>query len=132
VGLPYRTILLGLGSGILLLLLNGCAFDVVSLQQVPTQFETDGSPQTLTLSADTAVPLEEGHARSLKKGTTWQKIGRVTQGDVFRTRDQVVTVVASNEFEAQLVISNGQIVGFYLPVQHSFVAARMAVPLSSN
>jgi len=50
-------------------------------------------------------------------------VGRIEQGEVYKTKDQVVTVEASNMYEAQLVLSGSLVVGFYLPVERTFTAA---------
>jgi len=107
-----------------LLFLAGCAFDIIHVRQVPAHFESvPVSAQGWTLAEDVKVDLAEGFAAKLKKGTTWYRVGRVEQGDVFRTKDQLVTVEASNVYEAEPVISGDRIVGFYLVVEHTFTAA---------
>ncbi len=57
----------------------------------------------------------------LKAGTTWRRVGNIEQGDVYSTKDQVVVVNSYNVFEAYIVVSDAQIVGYYLPVEESFV-----------
>ena len=110
--------------GILLLLLAGCAFDVIHLRQVPVHFEAASGPaESWILARDVKVQLERGYASPLRQGTAWYRVGRVEQGDVFRTKDQVVTVEASNVHEAELVLNGNTIVGFYLPLERSFTAA---------
>jgi hypothetical protein len=105
-------------------LLAGCAFDVISIKQMPANFQpTPDAPQNWTLAQDTKVRLREGFASNLKKGTSWKQVGRIEQGDVYRTGDQVVTVEASNQYEAYLVVNNGMAMGFYLPVEKTFTAA---------
>jgi hypothetical protein len=110
--------------GVLLLLLSGCAFDVIHLHQVPAHFEAaSGTAETWVLGADARVPLERGYATPLRRGSAWFRVGRIEQGDVYRTMDQIVTVEASNVHEAQLVLSGNLAVGFYLPVERTFTAA---------
>ena len=110
--------------GVALLLLAGCAFDVLHLHQVPAHFEAaSGSTETWVLGQEARIRLAQGYATPLRQGTLWRRVGRVEQGDVFKTTDQAVTVQASNVYEAQLVMSGNTIVGFYLPVERSFTAA---------
>lgn len=110
--------------GIVLLLLAGCAFDVIHLRQVPARFEAaSGADESWVLAQDVTVRLEQGYAAPLRKGTTWHRVGRIEQGDVFRTKEQIVTVEASNVYEAELVMSGNAIVGFYLPYERAFTAA---------
>jgi hypothetical protein len=117
--LRLRSLVLGA-----ILLISGCAFDVIRVQQVPVRLEAISGPAPeWTLSQDVYVRLREGFAAMLKSGTTWRPIGRIAQGDVFRTSDQTVTVEASNVYEAALVMKADTIVGFYLIVEHSFTEA---------
>jgi hypothetical protein len=111
-------------TGILTLIASGCAFDLVNLKQVPTQFEASPpSEQVWTLQKDVRVKLVSGWATGLKQGTTWRVIGHTEQGDVLKTKDQVVTVRASNMYEADPVIKDGQLVGFFLVIENSFTPA---------
>lgn len=115
--------LLALSLGVALLL-AGCAFDVIQVRQVPVALQTISGPAPeWTLSQDANVRLRQGFAALLKAGTTWRAIGRIPQGDVFRTSDQVVTVEASNVYEAALVLKADVVVGFYLMVEHTFTEA---------
>jgi hypothetical protein len=104
--------------------LGGCAFNVISIRQTPAQFTpTPEATAAWMLAAPVKVRLQEGYAAPLKNGTTWRQVGRIAQGDVFHTADQVVTVEASHQHEADIVVADGRVVGFYLRVEHSFAAA---------
>ncbi|HXP74157.1 MAG TPA: hypothetical protein VN823_08425 [Stellaceae bacterium] len=106
------------------LVLGACAFDVIQVRQVPATLETFSGPAPeWTLSQDVNVRLREGFSTLLKSGTTWHAIGRIPQGDVYRTSDQIVTVEASNVYEAAVVLKADVVVGFYLLVEHTFTAA---------
>src|SRR5690242_3007528 len=112
------------------LLLGGCAFDVIHVRQVPASLEEISGPAPeWTLSQDVDVHLREGFAAKLKAGTTWRAVGRIAQGDVFRTSDQIVTVEASNVYEAALVMKADVVVGFYLIVERTFTAADPQIEL---
>ena len=101
--------------------LTYCAFDVVHVKQIPTQFQSAQTPKnSFELEKEVKVSLGTGFSRVLKKGTRWDFVGTTSQGDVYRSKDQVLTVEASNIHEAYLVISSGKLVGFYLPVEKSF------------
>ena len=113
-------------------LLSGCAFDVISIRQTPANYQaTPGSQQAWSLGEPVKVSLKQGHATDLKKGTNWRQTGRIEQGDVFQTVDQIVTVEASNQYEAQLVVSGNMAVGFYLPVEHTFTPADPPVAIKT-
>jgi hypothetical protein len=114
-----RRLMLGMA-----LLLGACAFDVIHVQQVPANLEQiPGPAPEWTLSQDVTAHLREGSAAALKAETTWRAIGRIAQGDVYRTSEKVVTVEASNVYEAALVMKADVVVGFYLIVEHTFTAA---------
>ena len=60
------------------LLLEGCAFDVIHMQQVPASLEEISGPAPeWTLSQDVNVHLREGFAVPLKAGTSWRAVGRI-------------------------------------------------------
>ena len=104
-----------------------CAFDVVRVKQEPAQFEPVAAEQdSWTLAEDVLVSLDTGYTRKLKAGTQWRCIGKIENGDVYKTNDQILTVEGSNIYEACIVVSRGQLVGFYLPGNRSFS------PLSSK
>lgn len=109
---------------------SGCAFDVSHVQRVPTTFQTEASAGPgWTLRQDQSIGVGSGFPTTLHRGTRWQLAGHIPQGDVYRTDDQIVTVEASNIFEAMVVMQGEKLAGFYLPVEHSFVAATDSVTL---
>jgi len=108
-------------TAISLLALSSCAFDVINVKQVPTQLDVAISPRdSFELQQEVTANLPTGYSRVLKKGTKWDFVGMTPQGDVYKTKDQVLTVEASNIHEAYIVVSSGKLVGFYLPVERSF------------
>ena len=105
----------------------GCAFDIVRVKQEPARFEQSTSTQdSWKLSRDVDISLDTGYKRKLKAGTRWECIGNIENGDVYRTKDQILTVEGSNIYEACIVVSEGHLVGFYLPANQTFS------PLSSK
>jgi hypothetical protein len=111
------------------LICAGCAFNIVSLKQEPAQFQAAATDGIWRLGRDTQIILVSGWAVKLKKDTTWRSVGRIQQGDVFATRDQIVTVEASNMYEAEPVVRDGRIVGFYLIVEKTFTPADPPSPV---
>lgn len=77
-------------------------------------------------------PLGTGFTRTLRQGTKWEYVGTVQYGDVFKTKDQVFTVEASNIHEAYLVISENTLVGFYLPVERTYSPLGKPVELTTS
>jgi hypothetical protein len=112
------------------LALCGCAFDVSYVRRMPTEFQAaaPGGPGW-TLLQGQSILLGSGFPTTLRRGTRWQLAGHIPQGDVYRTSDQVVTVEASNIYEAMAVMRGDKLTGFYLPVDHAFVAATDPVTL---
>jgi hypothetical protein len=112
-------------------MLGACAFDVIHVEQRPAQLEsTDASSRPFELVADVNVDIGFGYHRVLKKGTKWRSVGKLPQGDVYTTSDQVLTVEASNIQEAYIVIESRKLVGFYLPVEKTFSPLRQRTELA--
>ena len=102
-------------------LLGACAFDVIHVEQRPARLESAAAgSRPFELAADVDVDIGFGYHRVLKRGTKWRPVGRLPQGDVYTTGDQVLTVEASNIQEAYIVLASRKLVGFYLPVEKTF------------
>jgi len=100
---------------------TSCAFDLLHVKQLPTHLDTTQQRKnSLMLEEDEKIDLGTGYSRVIKAGTKWDYVGTIENGDVFNTKDQVLTVEASNIHEAYIVISSGKLVGFYLPVEKTF------------
>jgi hypothetical protein len=107
------------------LLFFGCAFDVYHLSSTPTRFsrEIEASPKSFILKEEVLINEAPcGYRRMLRAGSRWEQCGTISQGDVYKSRDQVLTVECSNIYEAYLVMSNGKLCGFYLPIEKAYVS----------
>ena len=105
----------------LFLILNACAFDVVRLKQVPVEIRTGSvCMESFTLTQDTKIDAGPGYSRTLKSGSRWECVGEIPQGMIYKTKDQILTVEASNVFEANIVVADQKLIGYYLPVESSF------------
>ncbi len=111
-----------LGIVISIALIFGCAFNLADVQYQPVRMEAVGGKITqFILDADTPIHGAPcGYSRILRKGTKWEAVGKVAEGVVYRSRDQILTVECSNVFEAYLVVTEKSLVGFYLPVEKAF------------
>jgi hypothetical protein len=69
-----------------------------------------------------------GATQRLVEGSTWLDFGRVAEGTVYKPRDSVLSVERINVSEAYVVVHDGNWVGFYLPVEKTFVPITRAVP----
>ncbi|GAJ03730.1 unnamed protein product, partial [marine sediment metagenome] len=107
--------------GFSIILFIGCAFDLVHVKQIPTQLNlSQPGEKSWTLINEVKLICDTGYDRQLKSGTKWDYVGKVEQGYVYKTNDQILTVEGSNIFEAYIVILEDNIVGFYLPVEKSY------------
>lgn len=103
-------------------LLSGCAFDLAHVSFTPTQLAArPDSKQSLTLKETIDITSAPCYRRTLRQGTKWDLLGAIPEGEVYKSQDQVMTVECSNIHEAYLVIFEGSLVGFYLPVEKGFV-----------
>lgn len=128
-----KTFGISITSCILVVLLNACAFDVVHVKQIPTEIVTSQSVKSsFKLEKEVDLNLGTGYSRTLREGTRWNYVGTTPYGDVFKTSDQILTVEASNIHEAYIVVASNKLVGFYLPVEHSYSPLSDPVELSIN
>jgi hypothetical protein len=105
----------------LFVLLPACAFDVVHIKQIPVQMGSSVAlNNSFRLGKEVNFSLGTGYSRKLNQGTKWICVGSISQGDIFKTNDQVLTVEGSNIYEAYIVVASGKLVGFYLPVEQSY------------
>jgi hypothetical protein len=100
--------------------LAGCAFDLVSVSQKPVTFAPGGGSGSFQLAKEVRAGLGTGFPTVLRADTTWKQVGTTEFGEVFATKDQIVKVEASNIHEAEIVLSERSLVGFYLPVEKTF------------
>lgn len=113
------------------LLVNGCAFDVYHIDLTPVQIDSSfPTKASFELREDVELDIGFGYERHLVKRTVWNHVGAIAYGDVYRSSDQVLTVEASNIYEAYLVVSAGILVGFYLPVEDAYYPLADPVRLS--
>jgi hypothetical protein len=113
--------------------LCGCAFNIISVRQVPARYEAVAAAvPAWSLTTDVRVALPEGKTSPLKAQSVWRQVGRIEQGDVFHTADQNVWVVASNQHEADIVVRDGYIVGFFLVYERTFAPAEKPVAIATT
>ena len=100
------------------------------VKQTPANIQPlSGTPQRFRLGNDERISIGTGYTTQLKSGTRWEQVGRLEQGDVFKTADQILTVEASNIHEAYLVVRGGAVTGFYLPVERAFTSVNPPKPI---
>lgn len=116
------------------LFIIGCAFDVAHISSKPTQFLPHSEINKSFMLKDTVQITQApcGYGRVLKGGSNWDLAGTINEGEVYKPRDQVLTVECSNVFEAYIVVSKDSLVGFYLPVEGEFVSISDKIELPSK
>jgi hypothetical protein len=117
---------------LLVLALTGCAFDLSYVNQTPAAFTMAAGPTNddFILKESVDVRRGTGFPTHLKAGTRWHRVGQTQYGAVYSTTDQIVKVEASNIYEAQLVITNQTVQGFYLLVEKTFVQASHPISIT--
>lgn len=112
------------------LALLGCAPEV-SRRSTTFTAAAEQPAETLEILQDQKVLVAPGYDRLIGRGTLWTRVGRSTEGDVYRPVGRVFTVERAHVHEAYLVIRDDRIVGFYLPVERAFAPAPDGpIPLS--
>ncbi len=105
-----------------------CAPTVV---QEPTQL-TPGAGKGFRLTRAVDISLSTGYSTTLRANTRWELVGTIAQGEVYRTKDQIVTLEGAHIHEAYIVVRPGSLVGFYLPVERTFSPIEPGKPLSTE
>lgn len=108
------------------LFLAACAPPVT---QLPTQL-MPGMGKSFRLTREVEADISTGRSTTLRAGTRWELVGTVSMGEVYRTRDQVVTVRGDGVHEGYIVVREGTLVGFYLPVERAFCPVAQSQPLA--
>ena len=111
--------------GAVAMLLASCA----TVVQQSTQL-TPRTGDTFRLTRAAEVRLSTGYSTTLRANTRWELVGTITQGEVYRTKDQVVTLEGAHIHEGYIVVKQGALAGFYLPVERTFSPVTPATPLS--
>jgi hypothetical protein len=108
------------------MLVLGCASEVkrqpVNLSQTASE---QGEKKMLVKSI--SFTLDSGYDRTIVANTEFVIVGRILQGLVLRPTQTVLTVEGAHMHEAYAVLNNGQLVGFYLPVERAFSALPLSV-----
>ena len=110
-------------AGTIGFLSSACAFDIAHVTYTTTTFHpTQSSTRTVVLSDEVALTDTPcSYSRTLHKTTRWDQVGTIAEGDVLRSKDQVLTLECSNVHEAYLVMSGDKLIGFLLPVESGFI-----------
>jgi hypothetical protein len=94
-----------------------------SITQVPVteRITVHDNPSSVILHTPVVIELDHAKPVRLRAKTSWDRIGEIPQGTVYSTADQVVVVESFNTRQAYIVVNDGRVVGYFLPVENSFV-----------
>ncbi len=106
----------------LCIFLMSCAAEVVQQPAMLKPIDPTVSAYQRFVLQDALVTFHGGYERTLRKDTMWKPVGSVSQGKVYAPVGGVFSVEGAHVHEAYLVVSRGNLVGFYLPVERSYVA----------
>lgn len=109
--------------------LAGCASEV---RREPVELVAAADEQGRRFSNGSEVEAmpESRYVRRIASGTEFVVVGRVAQGLVLKPTQTVLTVEGAHMHEAYAVHRDGQLVGFYLPVERAFASLVKPVPMS--
>jgi hypothetical protein len=102
---------------------------LATTQVSPLASATSAAEHTYILEQTVRARPSSGRARALKRGTTWTEFGTITQGTVYRPLDMALVVEGFDVSEAYIVVRDGNVVGFWLPVQKAFDAVEEPKPI---
>ncbi len=109
-------------------LLAGCA-SAVKMTGVQLEPNNDIGAQAIRIQDEVTIVSSAGYASRVLAGSTWVHVGSTSYGDVYKRTDGVFTIKGAHQHEAYLVISDGTLNGFYLPVKEAYSAARKKMEL---
>ena len=106
----------------------GCASEI---NRYPAELSRTRLPQDKIFVASQTVSVhpDSGYERSIKLGTEFVDAGGIAQGSILKPTNAVFTVEGAHMHEAYLVVNDGRLVGFYLPVEKSFSPLTMSIAL---
>ena len=108
-----------------------CASEV---ERFSTQFSPAARSDSsfLVVEKEVNVTPSTGYTRTLKSGSRWKYVGRIPEGAVYKIEDDVFMLEGKHMREAYCVISQDRLVGFFLPVETSFVPLSPPVSLPAK
>lgn len=99
---------------------GGCSTQSHQVPSVISVSELDDGRYLLAQSIE--IQAKNAKSTVLRRGTIWERVGTIAEGNVFSTKDQLVIVNSFNVHEADIVARDGYIVGYYLKVPQAFLA----------
>lgn len=101
-------------------LILGCAAEVTRHTVVFNSLGSASDTGQKLVRKNELVTFNSGYERTIQKDSPWKLVGSVPQGKVYASLGSVFSVEGAHVHEAYLVVTKGNLVGFYLPVEKSF------------
>lgn len=109
--------------------LAACAPEIERERAVLAPVPAAQPVRDLIVARTTHIQLSSNYTRVLVAGSRWSPVGTLGRGTVYRPSDGAIfTIEGANVHEAYLVVSEGMLVGFYLPGESA--ASWLARPLA--
>ncbi len=109
--------------------LFSCSANQIQLQSQIVSSIAEDTDTVFVLKEEVIVKASNVKATTLKAGTRWSKVGSIDKGAVYCTKDQVVIVNSFNVHEGYIVVDQDKVVGYYLPIENTFIQSK---PTSIN
>jgi hypothetical protein len=109
--------------------LTACAAEVVRHPSAIVSHAASAQ-RSHVLTQATALRLDSGYERSISAGTEFVEVGTLREGRVLKPVNATLTVEGKHMHEAYAVVQGDRLVGFYLPVEQSFVPLSQTVTLT--
>ena len=107
----------------------GCSPEVTLVKIVKPADVGERQLATFLLGDTVRMTLPTGYERVLVAGSRWNLVGAIAQGSVYKPAQGVLTVEGANIHEAYLVVRDGALNGFYLPVEQGYSPLGSRIPL---
>lgn len=109
--------------------LAACSPEVTLVRIVKPADTGERQLATFLLGDTVRISLPTGYERVLAAGSRWNLVGSIPQGSVYKPAQGVLTVEGANIHEAYLVVREGALNGFYLPVEQGYSPLGGRIPL---
>ncbi len=108
------------------LALLGCASNLVNSGTETRLIPAEILGAEIRSSLDAKFVLDSGYERRILANTKWRLIGAIPSGKVYKREGDSFTIEGSHIHEAHIVVSNGRLIGFFLPVEKLFIPQKDA------
>ncbi len=102
--------------------MTGCASEIVKTPAKFSAIEPD-KMKLIQIQKDTKVSSSSGYTKVIKGGSIWKLIGEIEEGNVYKIMNDIFIVEGAHIHEANIVIKDQILVGYYIPVLEKFSKA---------